>query len=45
MDMTIDACEPPRRLAASVGDGRDRWHLDMVLAECGGVTKLGSRST
>jgi uncharacterized protein YndB with AHSA1/START domain len=37
MEMTIDACEPPRRLAlSSVHD----WHLDMVLAESGGVTEL-----
>jgi uncharacterized protein YndB with AHSA1/START domain len=37
MDMTIDACEPPRRLAlSSVHD----WHLEMVLAESGGVTEL-----
>ncbi|MFI5898422.1 hypothetical protein ACIA5D_50975 [Actinoplanes sp. NPDC051513] len=33
MDLTIDACEPPRRLAlSSVHD----WHLDMALAESGG---------
>jgi uncharacterized protein YndB with AHSA1/START domain len=37
MDMTIDACEPPRRLAlSSVHD----WHLDIVLTESGGVTEL-----
>ena len=40
MDMTIDACEPPRRLAISAGDEPDRWHLDMVLAESAGVTEL-----
>jgi uncharacterized protein YndB with AHSA1/START domain len=40
MDMTIDACEPPHRLAISAGEEHDRWHLDMVLAESGGVTEL-----
>ena len=37
MEMTIDACEPPHRLAlSSVHD----WHLEMVLAEDDGVTEL-----
>jgi uncharacterized protein YndB with AHSA1/START domain len=37
MDMTIDACEPPHRLAlSSVHD----WHLEMVLVGSGGVTEL-----
>jgi uncharacterized protein YndB with AHSA1/START domain len=40
MDMTIDACESPHRLAISAGDENDRWHLDMVLAESAGVTEL-----
>ena len=40
MDMTIDACEPPHRLAISAGDENDRWRLDMVLTETGGVTEL-----
>ena len=40
MDVTIDACEPPRRLALSTGEENDRWHLDMVLAETAGVTEL-----
>ena len=38
-DLTIDACEPPRRLAVS-GTGEDGWHLDMVLTESDGVTEL-----
>jgi uncharacterized protein YndB with AHSA1/START domain len=40
MDMTIDACEPPRRLAVSAVDEYGSWHLDLVLAESAGVTEL-----
>ncbi|MBO3737430.1 SRPBCC family protein [Actinoplanes flavus] len=40
MDMTIDACEPPRRLALSAVDDYGSWHLDMVLTEADGVTEL-----
>jgi uncharacterized protein YndB with AHSA1/START domain len=40
MDMTIDACEPPRRLAISAGGEHGGWHLDMVLVESAGVTEL-----
>ncbi|AVT35542.1 SRPBCC family protein [Plantactinospora sp. BB1] len=40
MDMTIDACEPQRRLAVSAVDEHGSWHLDMVLAETAGVTEL-----
>ncbi|MEV6844030.1 SRPBCC family protein [Actinoplanes sp. NPDC051411] len=40
MDMTIDACEPPRRLAISAGDENDRWLLEVELAETSGVTEL-----
>ncbi|MFI7540503.1 SRPBCC family protein [Actinoplanes sp. NPDC049599] len=40
MDMTIDACEPPRRLAISNVDEHGSWHLDLVLAESAGVTEL-----
>lgn len=40
IDMTIDACEPPRRLALSAVDENGSWHLDLVLAESGGVTEL-----
>ncbi|MEV4537588.1 SRPBCC family protein [Asanoa sp. NPDC049518] len=36
MDFTIEACEPPSRLALTADD----WHLDLVLAEDGGVTEL-----
>ncbi|WP_433362530.1 SRPBCC family protein [Actinoplanes sp. CA-142083] len=40
MDMTIDACEPPRRLALSAGEENDRWRLDLTLSEDAGVTEL-----
>ena len=39
MDMTIDACEPPRRLALSAVNEHGGWHLDMVLAESGGFAR------
>ena len=40
MDMTIDACVAPRRLAVSAGEENDRWHLDLALTETAGVTEL-----
>ena len=40
MDMTIDACEPPRRLAISNVGEHGSWHLDLVLAEAAGLTEL-----
>jgi uncharacterized protein YndB with AHSA1/START domain len=40
LDMTIDACEPPRRLALSAVNDYGNWYLDMVLAETSGVTEL-----
>ncbi|MEU4236991.1 SRPBCC family protein [Actinoplanes sp. NPDC026619] len=40
MDMTIDACEPPRRLAISAGEPDSRWLLEMELTETAGVTEL-----
>jgi len=40
MDMTIDACEPPRRLALSAVDDYGAWHLDLTLSESDGVTEL-----
>ena len=39
-DMTIDACEPPRRLAISAADEYGGWHLDMVLVESAVGTEL-----
>jgi len=40
MEMTIDACEPPHRLAVSSVDEHGSWHLDLVLTESAGVTEL-----
>ena len=40
MDMTIEACEPPRRLALSSVNDDGSWYLDMVLTDSGGVTEL-----
>jgi uncharacterized protein YndB with AHSA1/START domain len=40
MDMTIDACDPPRRLALSAVNEHGNWYLDMELAESAGVTEL-----
>jgi uncharacterized protein YndB with AHSA1/START domain len=40
MEMTIEACEPPRQLALSAVNEHGSWHLDMVLADSGGVTEL-----
>ncbi|NMO56878.1 SRPBCC family protein [Actinoplanes sp. TBRC 11911] len=37
MDMTIDACEPPARLALSSGGG---WRLELVLTAAADVTEL-----
>jgi len=39
MDLTIDACEPPRRLALSSA-GEHGWRLELTLAEDAGVTEL-----
>ena len=39
--MTIDACEPPHRLAVTSGGSGPRWPLELVLAEQpGGGTSL-----
>ena len=40
MDMTIDACEPPRRLGLSTVDEHGSWVLEMTLTEREGVTEL-----
>jgi uncharacterized protein YndB with AHSA1/START domain len=40
MDLTIDACEPPSRLAISGSEEAGGWLMDMVLAESDGVTEL-----
>ncbi|MEV4319957.1 SRPBCC family protein [Actinocrispum sp. NPDC049592] len=40
MDLRIDACEPPARLAVSTAEGEEIWHLEALLQETGGVTEL-----
>jgi uncharacterized protein YndB with AHSA1/START domain len=40
MDLTIDACEPPHRLATSSVDEDGSWRLEMTLTENAGVTEL-----
>jgi uncharacterized protein YndB with AHSA1/START domain len=40
MDMTVDACEPPHRLALSAGAEDDRWLLELQLTESAGGTEL-----
>jgi uncharacterized protein YndB with AHSA1/START domain len=40
MDMHIDACEPPRRLALSATDESGTWRIELLLSEAGGSTQL-----
>jgi uncharacterized protein YndB with AHSA1/START domain len=40
MNMTIDVCEPPHRLALHSVTDHGSWHLDMALAEAEGTTEL-----
>ncbi|GAA4238487.1 hypothetical protein GCM10022254_54650 [Actinomadura meridiana] len=40
MDMRIDACEPPQRLALSTTDESGTWRLELLLSEAGGSTQL-----
>jgi uncharacterized protein YndB with AHSA1/START domain len=40
VEMTIEACEPERRLALSAVDEYGSWDLDLTLTESGGVTEL-----
>lgn len=39
-DATIEACEPPRRLAITTVDDYGSWHLEAVLTETDGRTEL-----
>jgi len=39
-DMKIRECDPPRVLRVTSHVGEERWHLDLVLEEQGGVTTL-----
>jgi uncharacterized protein YndB with AHSA1/START domain len=40
MDMRIDVCEPPRRLALSASDEAGDWRTELLLEETDGVTVL-----
>ncbi|GAB1819139.1 SRPBCC family protein [Herbidospora sp. RD11066] len=40
MDMRVEACEPPRRLAVTSVDDHGTWHLEVVITETDGVTEL-----
>ncbi|WP_156757075.1 SRPBCC family protein [Actinokineospora pegani] len=39
-EMTVVACEPPRRLAVSMVDEHGSWHLELLLSERAGTTEL-----
>ncbi|GAA2621623.1 hypothetical protein GCM10010399_60910 [Dactylosporangium fulvum] len=40
MDLHIDACEAPRRLAVSAVDDAGKWRLELLLSEADGRTEL-----
>ncbi|MFD0857118.1 SRPBCC family protein [Actinomadura adrarensis] len=40
MEMRIDACEPPRRLALSASDESGDWQVELLLEEADGTTRL-----
>jgi uncharacterized protein YndB with AHSA1/START domain len=40
MDMRIDACEPPRRLALSAVDEAGTWRTELLLSDVEGGTRL-----
>lgn len=40
MELRIDACEPPRRLAVSTVDDHGAWHLELLLSDVDGGTEL-----
>ncbi|WP_432989121.1 SRPBCC family protein [Dactylosporangium sp. CA-233914] len=40
MDLRIDACDPPRRLALSATDEAGAWRLELLLSHDGGITEL-----
>jgi uncharacterized protein YndB with AHSA1/START domain len=40
IDMQIDACDPPRRLALSTSDESGTWRLELLLSEANGSTQL-----
>ncbi|QFZ19868.1 SRPBCC family protein [Saccharothrix syringae] len=40
LDVRVDACDPPHRLALSTADEAGVWRLELVLAEVDGTTEL-----
>lgn len=40
MELRIDACDPPRRLALSMVDEAGTWRLELLLSEVDGDTEL-----
>jgi uncharacterized protein YndB with AHSA1/START domain len=40
IDMHIDACDPPRRLALSTTDDYGIWRMELLLSEANGSTEL-----
>ncbi|CAN5880221.1 hypothetical protein BH23GEM9_BH23GEM9_08960 [soil metagenome] len=40
MEMTIEACEPPRHLVVRAVDDHGSWHLEAHLSEANGITEL-----
>ncbi|SEG94505.1 Uncharacterized conserved protein YndB, AHSA1/START domain [Thermomonospora echinospora] len=40
VDMHIDACDPPQRLALSATDEFGAWRIELLLSHADGVTRL-----
>ncbi|ROP35521.1 SRPBCC family protein [Saccharothrix texasensis] len=40
VEVRVDACDPPRRLALSMVDEAGTWRLELLLSEVDGVTEL-----
>ncbi|MEU4767443.1 SRPBCC family protein [Actinosynnema sp. NPDC023794] len=40
MEVRIDVCDPPRRLAMSMVDEAGTWRMELLLSEVDGVTEL-----
>jgi uncharacterized protein YndB with AHSA1/START domain len=40
IEVRIDACDPPRRLALSMEDEAGSWRTELLLSEVDGVTEL-----
>ncbi|MFD1146162.1 SRPBCC family protein [Saccharothrix hoggarensis] len=40
VEVRVDACDPPRRLALSMVDDAGTWRMELLLSEVDGVTEL-----